>query len=196
MSAKKCGVCGNEGTQLCSGCNNKRYCSRECQKSDWKSHKSTCQSDVIKYTLMNQNLANTLARIPPFMEVAASICYLHYGKKSIIIFSFIETGEKSWKCKVGSMPAESPSTTPEGHYSFIIKIGETNTDMKTSMAIPTSICRSDCAKTFGIFNYKLPLNLQINTKRGVLGDGYSVVVSDEHDRIIKILSSSINKINV
>jgi hypothetical protein len=145
---------------------------------------------------MNQNLANIIARIVPFMEVAASICNQHYDKKNMIVFSFIETGNKSWKCKVESKISSSSSTTPEGHYSYTIRLGENNTDMKTSMAIPIGICKSDCAKTFGIIKYKLPLNLQINSKIGMLGDSYSIVVSDENDRIIKIMSTSVDKIHV
>ena len=34
------------GTQLlsCKGCNKAMYCSKECQKKDWKNHKSSCRS--------------------------------------------------------------------------------------------------------------------------------------------------------
>ena len=34
------------GTKLlsCQGCSKAMYCSKECQKKDWKNHKSICQS--------------------------------------------------------------------------------------------------------------------------------------------------------
>ncbi|KAH7906338.1 hypothetical protein BJ138DRAFT_1094271 [Hygrophoropsis aurantiaca] len=38
-----CGVCGKEGKQLaCSKCHNVRYCSPDCQRKDWKTHKMAC----------------------------------------------------------------------------------------------------------------------------------------------------------
>ena len=37
--------CGKDGwTRWCSGCKHVAYCSRECQKSDWPSHKKVCKS--------------------------------------------------------------------------------------------------------------------------------------------------------
>jgi hypothetical protein len=41
---KVCRVCGQTGELKCSGCNKARYCSRACQKIDWKKHKKTCKS--------------------------------------------------------------------------------------------------------------------------------------------------------
>jgi hypothetical protein len=39
-----CSTCGegNVKTMLCSGCHNIRYCSKKCQKADWKNHKRMC----------------------------------------------------------------------------------------------------------------------------------------------------------
>jgi hypothetical protein len=34
--------CNNKGIKHCSGCGWAKYCSRECQKNDWQSHKSSC----------------------------------------------------------------------------------------------------------------------------------------------------------
>eukprot|EP01113_Clastostelium_recurvatum_P011785 TRINITY_DN16039_c0_g1_i2.p1 TRINITY_DN16039_c0_g1~~TRINITY_DN16039_c0_g1_i2.p1 ORF type:complete len:484 (+),score=114.10 TRINITY_DN16039_c0_g1_i2:80-1531(+) len=49
-SEKVCGHCGRsgEGVQLnaCSRCKLTLYCSRECQKKDWPTHKATCQRSV------------------------------------------------------------------------------------------------------------------------------------------------------
>ncbi|KAL0701761.1 hypothetical protein Bca4012_057883 [Brassica carinata] len=39
----ECSVCGNLSTKKCSRCKSVRYCSANCQKSDWNSgHKRQC----------------------------------------------------------------------------------------------------------------------------------------------------------
>eukprot|EP00996_Jenningsia_fusiforme_P002682 NODE_3504_length_965_cov_46.406114_g3217_i0.p1 GENE.NODE_3504_length_965_cov_46.406114_g3217_i0~~NODE_3504_length_965_cov_46.406114_g3217_i0.p1 ORF type:complete len:191 (+),score=46.74 NODE_3504_length_965_cov_46.406114_g3217_i0:106-678(+) len=38
-SVSVCRVCAGPGTQTCSVCRMVRYCSQECQKTDWKFHK-------------------------------------------------------------------------------------------------------------------------------------------------------------
>lgn len=39
-------ICGGKGIYLCGGCHSQRYCSRECQKSDWKRHKKLCSKHI------------------------------------------------------------------------------------------------------------------------------------------------------
>ncbi|KAI0854319.1 hypothetical protein F5Y00DRAFT_256812 [Daldinia vernicosa] len=39
----RCAVCWKEGSQLCASCKSCHYCSKECQKADWKSHKLLCK---------------------------------------------------------------------------------------------------------------------------------------------------------
>ena len=43
-SKQLCSACGKEfiSTMLCSRCKAVRYCGKDCQKSDWPSHKTTC----------------------------------------------------------------------------------------------------------------------------------------------------------
>ena len=41
-------VCPNEGTLICSQCKNTKYCSRKCQRADWKRHKCECQQKAPK----------------------------------------------------------------------------------------------------------------------------------------------------
>ena len=38
-----CGVCGVEGGKKCAACEKAIYCSRECQRKDWKKHKVVCK---------------------------------------------------------------------------------------------------------------------------------------------------------
>jgi hypothetical protein len=39
----RCRVCGKEGDKKCAQCLNARYCSKECQAKDWKTHKTQCK---------------------------------------------------------------------------------------------------------------------------------------------------------
>jgi len=41
--SKACAVCDKESTTRCSRCHTQYYCSRDCQKSDWASHKANCK---------------------------------------------------------------------------------------------------------------------------------------------------------
>ena len=43
---KACRVCDAvEKTKKCSGCEKVYYCGRECQRADWKAHKSSCTQE-------------------------------------------------------------------------------------------------------------------------------------------------------
>lgn len=43
IAYQMCATCGKtESLKACSACNSTRYCSKECQKKDWKEHKITC----------------------------------------------------------------------------------------------------------------------------------------------------------
>lgn len=42
MTPKSCIWCGNEDTEICKGCQDARYCSKQCQKKDWPVHKLVC----------------------------------------------------------------------------------------------------------------------------------------------------------
>lgn len=41
-----CKVCGKEDAKKCGKCHRVFYCSVECQRQDWKSHKKTCSSSL------------------------------------------------------------------------------------------------------------------------------------------------------
>ncbi|XP_068215601.1 SET domain-containing protein SmydA-8-like [Palaemon carinicauda] len=47
MESSPCKVCQKPATQSCSSCHASFYCSRECQKKDWRSHKESCIPYVI-----------------------------------------------------------------------------------------------------------------------------------------------------
>lgn len=41
---KHCNICFNPGSYQCGKCLKTKYCSKECQKLDWKTHKEICYS--------------------------------------------------------------------------------------------------------------------------------------------------------
>ncbi len=41
---KQCNICFNPGSFQCGKCLKTKYCSKECQKLDWKTHKEICHS--------------------------------------------------------------------------------------------------------------------------------------------------------
>eukprot|EP00536_Pseudo-nitzschia_multiseries_P009717 jgi/Psemu1/288637/fgenesh1_pg.279_\ len=42
---RKCQVCQKEASKKCSRCSLAWYCTVECQRTDWKQHKSVCNSE-------------------------------------------------------------------------------------------------------------------------------------------------------
>ena len=47
----RCDVCGMKGRNICSICLRAWYCSKECQKRDWKRHKKTCMPTCFRDAL-------------------------------------------------------------------------------------------------------------------------------------------------
>ncbi|KAJ6491580.1 ankyrin [Mycena vulgaris] len=65
-SEKCCDMCGNSAATLknCARCRIARYCSAECQKTAWPSHKKTCQpfsaSNTVTLTPYYESFGNTI----------------------------------------------------------------------------------------------------------------------------------------
>ena len=51
--------CPNEGSHCCSRCKFVKYCSRECQKADWKGHKKDSQIYENNYSTQFTNVAES-----------------------------------------------------------------------------------------------------------------------------------------
>jgi ubiquitin carboxyl-terminal hydrolase 36/42 len=72
VDAEDCSVCGNFSTKKCSRCKSVRYCSAECQRSDWSSgHQRNCRDYGI--TTLTPSAKNGLRfRASPFGDSSAS----------------------------------------------------------------------------------------------------------------------------
>jgi splicing suppressor protein 51 len=69
-SAKKCGKCGKNESQLvnplkhCAKCGQGFYCSRDCQKADWKNHKKVCGKQSTAGQSSSNDLVATFNALP------------------------------------------------------------------------------------------------------------------------------------
>ncbi|TFK93301.1 hypothetical protein K466DRAFT_538285 [Polyporus arcularius HHB13444] len=59
-----CSVCYADATLACSGCKYQRYCSAECQKYDWKTHKKGCKMQQILNKFNDEHNAKPRGRPP------------------------------------------------------------------------------------------------------------------------------------
>ena len=50
-------LCDQRATKTCKGCLNTRYCSRECQKKDWDSHREGCPASS-RYNQLAQRITH------------------------------------------------------------------------------------------------------------------------------------------
>jgi hypothetical protein len=91
-------ICGNanckkEGIHKCSNCDIEMYCSKECQKSSWSKHKSSCQQIVAKtFTSKNFN-EMTIKQLKYILKTKASA--FESDKKKYIMGQHSDDMEKS-----------------------------------------------------------------------------------------------------
>lgn len=90
-------ICGNancdkEGVHKCSSCNVEMYCSKECQKSSWPKHKTSCQQIVAKtFTSYNFN-EMTIKQLTYLLRTAAST--FETDKKKYVMGQYSDDMEK------------------------------------------------------------------------------------------------------
>jgi MYND finger len=78
-----CTGCGTpHGLKKCSGCHTARYCSRNCQKSDWKIHKKECKQDKLLYEEYQNELTGK-AQIPNDYLNGERICHQKYDRNNM-----------------------------------------------------------------------------------------------------------------
>ncbi|KAI1786878.1 hypothetical protein LXA43DRAFT_1032006 [Ganoderma leucocontextum] len=59
-----CEYCQKDATMACSACKYTRYCSEECQRTDWKTHKKGCKIQQMLNTINEEHAAKPRARPP------------------------------------------------------------------------------------------------------------------------------------
>lgn len=64
-----CATCGQTAQRRCSKCHVTDYCNRECQKSDWKTHKKNCAE------LKNRQMQGQLRQFHQNTQTAAATSY-------------------------------------------------------------------------------------------------------------------------
>src|SRR5947209_7834221 len=91
-----------EHMSTCSKCKIVLYCSRQCQKDDWKNHRLTCSPEQKQEGIKNKQTVKILMKNESFMKVMSSICNLHWKANQILVCSLIETGFLEWNCLIES----------------------------------------------------------------------------------------------
>ncbi|KAF8992051.1 hypothetical protein BDQ17DRAFT_1413515 [Cyathus striatus] len=74
-----CAHCTNRGNPTlknCSGCRQIKYCSKECQKADWKRHKSECRSSLQEHNIQPSHVTLSLC-VTTFLILLILIPNLH-----------------------------------------------------------------------------------------------------------------------
>ena len=63
-----CNICGKKASSRCSKCKKRVYCSRECQRSDYKVHKQYCRPPITDRDRLKELevLYKSLSTPPPF----------------------------------------------------------------------------------------------------------------------------------
>lgn len=109
-----CQVCGKQTTQHCKGCNVVWYCSYDCQRQDWKHHKTTCQSrqhlnDIADKsdvkTLIKEHIENDPKRfymvLPMYLDKArdfAEEIEKHFYPPSSPTNQLLDVSVTEWQC--------------------------------------------------------------------------------------------------
>jgi hypothetical protein len=66
-------ICGRLGEKYCARCKSQKYCSVDCQKVDWKTHKVVCGPNLPSNTLDIFEFCSSVATIDPIQKASKSI---------------------------------------------------------------------------------------------------------------------------
>ena len=71
-----CNHCKNNlGIMCCGQCKNIKYCSKECQKIDWKNHKPCCLPKITKEMNPQETTIAQFKKNNKFMDILHALCY-------------------------------------------------------------------------------------------------------------------------
>ncbi|KAK7534904.1 uncharacterized protein J3D65DRAFT_428085 [Phyllosticta citribraziliensis] len=110
-----CAMCGKQKARQCKRCKGIRYCSNECQKADWPTHKLLCET----FSEFNDSTRPSTDHIRGFL--------LHDDReKPDLIWLHCPRGEhpredgvqhENWKARIGESQLGEPSSTLQIHHN-------------------------------------------------------------------------------
>lgn len=167
-----CNFCGKKEPHMptCSRCRTMLYCSKECQKKDWPSHKLTCNKEQSTEATNTKRAAKILTKKASFIKAMSAICALHWSENRALVCSLKEEGPSRWFGLIESQEGKLPSS--EDNYVFAIyALSETNitTHNCLCLSIPRQIGHSNL-EIFGDHKPVLPIVLAIVDERIAISD--------------------------
>ena len=97
-----CTLCQKSASSRCSGCNLSYYCSKECQKSDWKDHKPECKRKQNTEDKINE-LSQVFVQVQMNQITNCSKCAKKLDASMITCPSCKSVGYCSRECQVSHM---------------------------------------------------------------------------------------------
>lgn len=106
MANATCRLCAKPAPNSCGRCAKANYCSKECAREDWPTHKRTCMNADMARNIINKAIvdkANTIAQ-----KFAGNIMIAHAwaqsdGRVPTITITFTETAKEFVDVQAGTM---------------------------------------------------------------------------------------------
>jgi hypothetical protein len=116
--------CTNSAAKKCAKCGHARYCSKECQTTDWKKHKTTCQKPIGSSILVGRAPSSWLRSRPTGNAASVQSARLVYDEtgsgKSVDCPEIRSSAQNA--ALVGLL--EHHQETTEGSYSIVLADGD------------------------------------------------------------------------
>ena len=82
-----CIVCGSTGKFSCGRCKQPKYCSKQCQVSDWTLHKDPCKIFIAKRDQRNYNIFKSITDALKQISGDCIIAYAHYNSDVNVVIN-------------------------------------------------------------------------------------------------------------
>jgi MYND finger len=179
-----CHKCKQHNCKLfwCSVCKSTKYCSKECQRSDWADHKTKCsnnEGNTKKYAKFIQNLCQNNQKFLTFVMAYAYHFIVKYPKtiknnKKYILIEIkdteIEDKHSLHHCTIKCM---DPEDNPDGYNSDDFKLipNILNLDIRylftlnnedKQFKVTSGINKDDCISAYNMMKDIVQVNADIN----------------------------------